>query len=249
MTKGLKTFMDHRRLFVIIVLLLSVFCFHVKPVSGQKQDNDSLLAVKLQFLKGSLERDHQLTQRWWYGWLGAYSAATIAQGAIYFSSDNKSVRQDMILGAATTILGAAGQFISPFIPNNEYNKFALYSEGSCDEQLVKFEAAEKLLYEWSEKERLALTWQNHILCTAVNLGGGLITWLGFKRTLKDGLINFAINTVVTEAQIWSQPTLAKRQYKKYCRSYLEGAEIYSYQPEITCYIQAKPGGIGLKITF
>jgi hypothetical protein len=249
MKNGSNAFLDYRRPSLIIVLLLVVFCFPAKAVCGQSQDNDPLLAAKLQFLKGSLERDHKQTQRWWYGWLSGYSVATVAQGAIYFSSENKILKQDMILGAATTILGTAGQFISPFIPNNEYKQFASYPESNHDEQLVKFAAAEKLLFEWSEKERLALTWQNHILSTTVNLCGGLVTWLGFKRTLKDGLINFAINTVVTEAQIWSQPTLAKRQYKKYCRNYLDGAGIYSYQPEITCFIEAKPGGIGLRIIF
>jgi hypothetical protein len=155
----------------------------------------------------------------------------------------------MILGASTTILGAAGQFISPFIPNNEFDSFTSLPEKTEDDRIRKLAAAEELLKQWSEKERLALTWQNHILCTSVNIAGGLITWLGFKRTFKDGLINFAINTVVTETQIWSQPTLARRQYKKYCQRYFTGVETYSNYSDVNWYIQAKPNGMGLKIIF
>jgi hypothetical protein len=232
-----------------LFLLLFVLLFQSLTVFGQVAKYDAVSNSKLHFLKEAIHTDHRQTQLWWYGWLGGYSAATVAQGAIYFASDDKNLKQDMALGAVTTILGAAGQFISPFKPNNEFAQFKLMAEGNDEEKLLKLAAAEKLLSQWSERERLALTWQNHILCTAVNLGGGLITWIGFKRTWKDGLINFAINEVVTEAQIWIQPTYAKRYYKKYCREFQAGMETYSYLPEVNWYIQAKPGGLGIKITF
>lgn len=237
------------------IILLFVLSFPFSKVSGQVAVYDNVADSKLQFLKSTLHADYQRTQRWWYGWLGAYSAATIGQGAVFFMSDSKSMRQDMALGAVTTLLGAAGQFISPFMPNKEFSQFSSLSENSDNDKLKKLAAAEKLLFQWSERERMALTWQNHILCTAVNIGGGLVTWLAFqdnsgkKRTIWDGVANFALNTVITETQIWVQPTLAKRQYKKYCQRYLTGTESYSYVPEVNWYIETKPGGIGLKLTF
>jgi hypothetical protein len=238
------------------VFLLSFFLnLQVNQVYGQTIGYDSVSNAKLQFLKQSIKQDYCHTQEWWYGWLGAYSAATIGQGVVYFVSGDKSTRQDMALGAATTLLGAAGQFISPFYPNNEFNEFNSLPETSDEDKLQKLASAERLLNHWSERERMALTWQNHILCTAVNLGGGLITWLAFedkfghKRTIWDGIANFALNEVITEAQIWSQPTLAKRKYKKYCQMYLNGNEAYSYVPEMTWYFEAMPGGIGIKIKF
>jgi hypothetical protein len=237
------------------VFLLLVLSFPFSTISGQVPVYDSVADSRLQYLKSTLQTDHQRTQRWWYGWLGAYSAATIGQGVVFLTSDSKSMRQDMALGAVTTILGAAGQFISPFIPNKEFSQFRSLPESSDEDKLMKLAAAEKLLYQWSERERKALTWQNHILSFTVNLGGGLVTWLAFedrngkKRTVWDGVANFALNTVITETQIWVQPTLAKRQYKKYCQQYLSGTESFSYVPEINWYVETKPGGIGLKITF
>jgi hypothetical protein len=233
----------------VVLVVLVVLSFNVNKASGQAVVYDSLTDARLNLLSKAIHTDHLRTERWWYGWLGAYSAATIGQGVIYFTSSNKSTRQDMALGAATTLLGAAGQFITPFIPNKEFSQFANLPERSDEDKLQKLAAAEKLLSQWSERERQALTWQNHILSTAVNLGGGLITWLGFKRTLKDGIVNFAINEVITETQIWIQPTYAKRYYKKYCLEYLNGSVNYSYKPDVTWYVEAVPGGIGLKAVF
>lgn len=230
-------------------LLFVILLIPVIEGFGQMTVHDSVTDSKLCFLKSAIKIDHQRTERWWYGWLGAYSAATLGQGVVYFACDNKSTRQDMALGAVTTILGAAGQFISPFMPNKEFIQFSSLPENSEEEKLLKLSVAEKLLSQWGEKERKALTWQNHILSTVVNIGGGMVTWLGFKRTWKDGLINFAMNTAITETQIWIQPTYAKRYYKKYCRQFLTDAEPYSYIPEVNCYLETLPGGIALRITF
>lgn len=230
-------------------LFILLFTFQVLIVNGQTLRYDPIADAKLKFLKGALQKDYKRTELWWYGWLGAYSAATIGQGAVFLASDKKSIRQDMALGAATTFLGAAGQFISPFIPNDDYIWFKSLPESSNDERLAKLAVAEKLLNQWGERERKAWIWDNHILPTTVNLAGGLITWLGFKRTLKDGIINFAMNTLITETQIWIQPNYAKRYYKKYCREFLTGTQTYSYVPDVNWYVEAKPGGIGLKVTF
>jgi len=249
----LKKYSTRNLTFTSVLLLLLILGLSVNRVSGQAVKFDSVASAKFQFLEQSIKQDHQHTLRWWYGWLGAYSAGTIGQGVVCFTSNDLSLQQDMALGAATTILGVAGQFISPFFFNKEYDGFNNLPENSDEDKLQKLVAAEKLLNRWSERERMALTWQNHILPTAVNLAGGLITCFGFKRSfrdgLEDGLISFAINTVVTEAQIWTQPTLAKRNYKKYCQRYLTGNETYSYVPEVAWYIEALPGGIGIKIKF
>jgi hypothetical protein len=234
---------------ILGIILLVVFSIQISPLSAQNEVPDSVVTERLQFLKTTLEHDKMHTQQWWYGWLGLYSAATVVQGAIYFSSDDKSLRQDMALGAATTILGAAGQFISPLMPNKKIVQFNMLPENSSDEQSKKLVKAEELLQECIKQETSARNLQSHALCTAVNLGGGLITWLGFKRTAWDGFVNFAINEVVTETQIWTSPTFAKRNYKKYCQKYLNGDNAVSYTPEANWYLEARPGGLGIRVVF
>ncbi|HNW50041.1 MAG TPA: hypothetical protein PKH79_03100 [Prolixibacteraceae bacterium] len=231
------------------VISLIFFVFSVSPAKAQREVQDSRSSNRLQFLKNSLEREKAQTQFWWYGWLGLYSAATITQGAIYFSSDKKSVRQDMALGAATSFLGAAGQVISPLIPNKKLKEFESLPESTTMEQQKKLELAEKLLLEYKEKETSSRNWQNHLLTSSVNVASGLVTWLGFKRSFKDGLVNFAINEAVTEIQIFTSPTLAKRNYKKYCREYLNQDSGLSYKPGTCWYLAASPEGLGIKVVF
>jgi hypothetical protein len=73
--------------------------------------------------------------------------------------------------------------------------------------------------------------------------------LGFKRTLKDGLVNFVLNEAVTEVQIWTSPTFAKRNYKIYCQKYINQDNTVSYIPEANWYFEAYPGGLGIRVVF
>lgn len=245
---GLKKILNEKLIsgFLFLILIIGLYS---SPLFAQNEIPDSLINERLQFIEKTLKYDRVNTERWWYGWLVGYSAATIGQGAVYFSSNNKNTQQDMVLGAATTFLGAAGQFISTFIPNNNLKQFTSLSENTLDEQLKKLTVAEDLLKKYAKQEKLARNWQSHAVSGVVNLGSGLVTWLGFKRTVWDGLANFALNTAITEAQIWTQPTLAKRNYKNYCLKYIKNGEPISYTPEVNWYLEALPGGIGVKVVF
>lgn len=236
------------RLFWTILLLL-IFCLQFVPLQAQDKISDSLVIERIQYIKNTLEHDKTNLKRWWNGWLGGYSAATIGQSIVYFNSNERGMRQDMVLGAATTLLGAAGQFISPLIPHNESEQLNSFSATTGVERLNKLAYAEKLLEECAMREKLARSWKNHALCSAVNLGGGLITWLGFKRSFGSGLGYFVLNSAITETQIWTQPTLARRNYKKYHQKYLENEGDISYLPEVNWYLEAYPGGLGIRVIF
>jgi hypothetical protein len=231
------------------VFFILIFSFQISTLRAQNEIPDSLVIQRIQYIRNTLKYDNANTKRWWYGWLGGYSAATIGQGMVYFSSNEKGTRQDMALGAATTLLGAAGQLISPLIKGKEPEQLNSISETTGTERLNKLAIAEKLFDECAMREKLARSWKNHALCSAVNLGGGLITWLGFKRSFGAGVGYFVLNTAITETQIWTQPTLARRNYKKYHQKYLENEDHISYLPEVNWYLEAYPGGLGIRVVF
>jgi hypothetical protein len=231
------------------VSFILIFSFQLSHLCAQNEVSDSLIVARIQYIKNTLEHDKANTKRWWDGWLGGYSAATIGQGVVYFASNEKGTRQDMALGAATTLLGAAGQLITPLIPGKEPEKLNSISEITGAERLNKLAIAEKLFEECALREKLARSWKNHALCSAVNLGGGLITWLGFKRSIGAGIGYFALNSAITETQIWTQPTFARRNYKKYHQKYLENEDDISYLPEVNWYLEAYPGGLGIRVVF
>jgi hypothetical protein len=232
-----------------ILLLIVIFSTKFSELHAQNELPDSIVAERIQFIQQTLGRDLVKTKQWWYGWLAGYSAATVTQGAVYFGSNDKSTRQDMALGAATTFLGVAGQFISPIKPGNEAEQLKTLTENTKEEQLNKSKIAEDLLNEIANREKLARNWQSHVLPTAVDIGSGLVTWLAFDRSVWAGVGNFALNLAITETQIWTQPIMAHRNYKKYQQKYTNGDVDLSYEPRANWYIGASAGGASLKVVF
>ncbi len=217
--------------------------------SNAREPVDSAMVNRIQFLQKSLQNDQDGTKQWWYSWLGLYGAATIGQGAVYFSSGDKNTRQDMALGAATTFLGVAGQFISPFQPASFAGKFDMLPEGSLAERQAKLTQMEKFLTDRSLMESEARKWQAHILPTSINMVSGAITWLGFHRTFLDGVVNFGLNCVLTEAQIWTQPIRAKRALKRYRRQFgSQDLSVHTHR-EINFKFAASANGAGVRVVF
>jgi len=179
---------------MIKTILKSAFCtllilsiFRIPQVVAQNESQDSILSERIMFLEKSLKKDEQKTRLWWNSWLIGYSAATVGQGIVYFTSNDKSMRQDMALGAATTILGAANQFLWPLIPRKDSYRLSLLPSNSRTEKELKLQLAEELLQEHARCEKVARNWQAHALCTGVNIARGVITWVGFKRNIWAGL--------------------------------------------------------------
>jgi hypothetical protein len=121
----------------------------------------------------------------------------------------------MALGAATCLIGFAGQFVSPFHPTMLDAGFEKMPEISEIERMNKLLRMEKLLEDRTEMEINLRKLKAHIIPEAFNLTSGLVTWIGFHRTIWDGVVNFGLNCAITEAQIWSQPIRARREFKRY----------------------------------
>ena len=213
-----------------------VFIIQFLPLSGQDAISDSLIDERLQDIHKLLDQDRINAQRWWYGWLAGYSVATVGQGIVYFASENKSTKQDMALGSATTFLGAIGQLLTPIV-------------SISPEQCKELYNSEELLKELALREKEGRSWKIHAVTGAVNIGSGLITWLGFKRSFWNGVENFALNTVITEAQIWTQPTRAIKDYKNYCNKYNSGSCQNVLKPEKEWLVRVYPGGIIIELNF
>jgi hypothetical protein len=232
-----------------LILLVLILIFQSLNVSSQVETPDSVISERIQLIQNMLDRGRPNANLWWYGWLAGYSAATVAQGAVFILSDEKATRQDMALGAATTLLGAAGQLLTPNEPGRAAERLLQIEGGDAEARLQKLQDAEELLKASALREKAGRSWKIHAITGAVNVSSGLITWLGFKRDLWAGVQNFALNTIITETQIWTQPTKAMKDYQSYCRRYKKGEELVSMKHNINWFVSASPGGIELKIVF
>jgi hypothetical protein len=228
---------------------LLLFLLLTECIQAQDSLPDSVVTVRLQTIKQMLQEGKSGANRWWYGWLVGYSAATAAQGAAIFFSEDLSTRQDLALGAAMAFLGAAGQVITPNVPGYASGRLELIPEGTREERMDKLYEAEILLRESSRRETIGRSWKTHAIFTIVNLGGGLITWLGFDRDIWAGLGNFAMNTVITEAQIFSQPTRAIKDYQRYQNKYNAGLEQSDLPRDVYWNVNVYAGGFLIRVVF
>ncbi len=150
----------------------------------------------------------------------------------------------MALGAVTTLLGAAGQFISPVKPIKDWQRIKDLPELTTEDRRYKLEESEKMLQNIALNEKMGRSWKTHAVCSAVNLGSGLVTWLGFNRSIWAGLGIFAINTSITETQILTQPKKAMKEYNRYMQnnSPVKGSDI-------SWSLNVYPGGLSFVIGF
>jgi hypothetical protein len=233
--------------FLVFLFTVSVCLFFFAKLStAQDNASESEVIERLSEIKNMLAHERQSDHRWWYGWLGAYSAATIAQGGVWIAARDLDTRQDMALGAATTFLGAAGQMISPLRPNHEWQRIGQMPESTPDEKRIKLRDAEKLLQQNAVNERIGRSFKTHAVSTVVNMGSGLVTWLGFKRSFWAGLGNFALNEAITETQIFTQPRRAMRDYERYLNTYKFSP---SKSTPVAITINMYPGGMALMVRF
>jgi hypothetical protein len=235
---------------VLIALLTGTIAIFQSPEVFSQQDMpDSLVNLRIQHIQKILTRDNSGTRNWWYGWLTGYSAATAGQCAIGAFSETKKIRQDMFLGAITTTLGAIGQFTTPVVPDHKADSLSRLPEGNTRERIFKLKRAEEFLKEAAMRESEARSWKVHATCGLVSVGSGLVTWLAFKRTPLDGLINFAINMSVSEIQIWSLPSKAMKNYKDYCRNYKLIEKSHASAPEPKLNVNVYPGIVQVVLMF
>jgi hypothetical protein len=230
-------------------ILTFIFLFGSFNIKAQKIVPDSLVKERIRYIQNILSSNRTNANRWYYGWLAGYSAATVGQGTVFFLSNDKVVRQNMALGAATTCLGALGQLLTPMDPGQKADILSQISDSTQQDRLKKLTSAEELLNSAALREKFGRSWQAHTLCGVVNLSSGLVTWLGFKQSIQAGIINFALNSIITEAQIWTQPTKIMKDYHNYCNSYISGLEPKVNNPKLVCYVSAYPGGIAIRVLF
>jgi len=234
---------------VLLAAMIGLMCLIPRGLSAQGKATDAMVRERIRCIEEMLRQDQKGTDRWWYGWLTGYSAATVAQGVIFSGSDDPRIRQDMALGAATTFLGAAGQLIAPLHPGHKADQLSRMPESTPQEQLTKLATAEDWLEQSALLEKKGKSWKNHVLYGAVNLSSGLITWLGFKRTIWDGIGNFALNTAISEIQIWTQPTRSLQNSREYKNQYPTGMIDMTAKQKPVFYIGACPAGVGLRMVF
>jgi hypothetical protein len=193
-------------------LLLVTSCAAAQSATSP---SDREVTNRLAYLQNALDEGRAAANLWWYGWLVGYSGATAGQVAVYSGSDDEKQRQDMLVGAATTGLGAIYQLLTPMDAARLPTRLRAMPEDNPEARRAKLAAAESFLHLCAAGEKRGRSWKTHALAGAVNLGAGLVIWKHYKRPAEDGLITFAVGQLISEVQIFTQPTKAVRDLREY----------------------------------
>lgn len=237
----------NKRLLLAVFGLLFVGVTFAKDYKPDSLDEERL-DDQLKRLQNTLHANERKAESWWMTWTALYSAATVGQGAVALVTTDKSLRQDMIVGAGTTLLGVASQLITPVSTHFRPIGADSVSKLTFTEKQRLLSQGEEILKRQAEIAQAGKSWRVHALSGTVNLASGLITWLGFKRSFGEGVLNFALNTVITETQIWTQPIGAKKAHERYLQANERGFEPSATRsPE--WYGQVSPASCSFGIRF
>jgi hypothetical protein len=245
----------------IAAIALAVLLANAAAVFAQNAAlSDEQVRERLAFITDALEDGQPAARRWWYGWIGGYSAGAAAMGVLaaanWTPSDietedllpvDNSFAQDMLVGSGTFALGVIGLVMDPFTPATAAKKLGRLPETSAAERLAKLRQAEELLRKCARRERSGRSLTTHLLNAGVNAAAGVITVAAFDRPAVDGLTTFAIGEAVSLLNIFTQPMRAVRDLERYEAGYPAAAAAAA--PRLTWSVTAWPGGVGLRLRF
>lgn len=209
---------------------------------------DAEVTGRLAYIQRALDGGRHAADLWTYGWIGGYSAATAAQLAVYNSSDDEKQRQNMLVGAWTTGVGAIGTLVFPVEAGRFAARLRAVPAETPEARRAKLATAEGYLRKAAAQEALGRSWQAHVLSGAVNLAAGLVIWKHYDRPSSDGLSTFVIGQAISEAQIFTQPTRAIRDLRDY-ESRTDFAPSASGEVRPEWHFGITPGGVVVGVRF
>jgi len=234
-----------------ITALIFIFCVNhtYSQTTIINKETDSLDKEKLVFIETSFQNMQSNAKSWKYGWYAGFSTLAVGQASVYFISENKGLKQGMALGVVTSTLGIGGLITNPLTSIKAFKILQTMPENTADERKKKLQIAENLLKKSAEREINGTKWKAHATAGAINLAAGLVTWLGFKKSIWDGLTTLAISTTIAELQIITQPKKSVKAYLDYIHKYntSETESGFRKKQKLNWFVSITPVGFRLNI--
>lgn len=240
---------DITRLRGLTALVLTAAFLTARPAVGEQLTDDEV-TERLEYIEKALIEGKFTANLWWGGWLGFNAGTMLIFGIKAGIDTTKADMQNDAVSAAQSALGVLGLAISPMVPGYASDRLRELPDSTAEQRREKLARAEELLRESAEYEIFGWSWVPHVLGVAVGLAGGLTLWLGFKRPIEEGLINFGLAVAVNEAQIWTQPMRAKRDWEAYQLEFgASSQETTSESAGARWFVAPAPGGFAAGVSF
>lgn len=206
---------------VLIILLVSAAWAQPAP-GGLSEPEMRGRIMEIQTVMNEGEGGMRL---WWWSWLGIYGAFTAGSFTIAGLADGDTERITYTVSGVQSALGVVGMLISPQAAGYGPARMRRLPEGNTGELRAKLTESERLMDQAAEDEIMGRSWITHALALVVNGGGAMVIWKGYGDRIEDdggnprkeAILNFVLGTIVSEIQIFTQPTRAIADRDNYRR--------------------------------
>ena len=189
---------------------------------------------RINFIQASFDRSQFRSKIWAYSWMSIY--AGLASYQTYDAVKTRELRTYNIVGASESILALLMIVAYPFNAVSSGDDLRIFPEKTIKEQEDKLDIAETWLDRNSREQMFGISCFNHLLNVGVALAGGSIVLA--RDGCKYGLISGVSSIIVSEIQIWTQPTDAIAANRSYKREYKD--DNTNYNKIIHWFICASP---------
>lgn len=224
--------------------------------------SDEQVQQRLAFITKALEDGQPAAKRWWYGWIGAYTAGALAGGVLAASHwhdtklegaetvPDREFAEGMLVGGATFALGVGPLVLDPFVAATAAKKLRPLPESSPLERRAKLNRAEQVLRECARDEKDGRGLKTQLLNVGANAAGAVVIKAIFHQSWGSALVSFAAGEAVSLLNIFSQPMKATRDLKRYEAGFeADRGPLSRARPEPQWSLGLFPGGISFRLKF
>ncbi|MFO0595825.1 MAG: hypothetical protein U0228_10985 [Myxococcaceae bacterium] len=155
---------------------------------------------KLARLKRQARTEAQHIALWKWGWVGAYTAITLAQVVPLPFLKDRDLAIDFAVGAVSGGVGVLGLALLPMAITRDVEE--IEAQPDTDEGLAR---AEELLRRDAEDEQFNVSLVAHVSNVLTNVIVGLVMGLGWQHW-DSAVVSIGIGLVLGEVTLFTQPT-------------------------------------------
>jgi hypothetical protein len=210
----------HRKSLLCLVALFLTGMLLQSPAAAD-DPTDTLtgadISQQIRWIQSRLDTAGASAKRWQYGWSTAYGGLTYlyaGQSHTLDDDDQTNERYDAMVNSAGSFIGLVGTLAYPMKTHIAAETLKGMPESTEAEKQAKLQQAEILLQQSAEREAQGRSWQAHAFGAAVSALAGVAVACDDGRS-EDGLIMFATNLLVSEIQIFTTPTRATEEWRRY----------------------------------
>ncbi len=211
--------MHRKSLLCLTALVLAAIILHSPAAAdnpGDKQTGTDI-SQQIRWIQSSLDAGGASAKRWQYGWSTAYGGLTYlyaGQALVLDDDDQEDDRYDALVNSAGSFIGLVGTLAYPLKTHIAAETLRSMPESTAEQKQAKLQQAEILLRHSAEREAMGRSWQAHAFGAIVSALAGVAVACDDGRG-EDGLIMFATNLLVSEIQIFTTPTRATEDWRRY----------------------------------